>query len=617
VLADLELELQLCTDSRRIRHAEALWDGLRLLGPLTRDELTVRCDGDPTPWVEQLLTARRVIEVVIDGRAHLAVAEDAARLRDALGCALPIGLPTAFTEPVPDPLVELVARYARTHGPFLAVAAADRLGTAPDRVTAALARLERAGRLVRGEFRPGGIEREWCDTEVLRQLRRRSLAALRREVEPVDRRAFVRFLPAWQGIGRAGRGVDALVDTLGLLAGAAIPASVLEADVLPARLATYRPADLDALCTSGEVVWVGAGAIGSTDGRLRLAFRDQAALLLAGRGTDPPDGPLHHALLDHLGSRGASFWAELVAAAHRAQLPDDDASVLAALWDLVWAGLVTNDSLAPVRAVVGRNPAKGRDSRAGTRARPRVGRLSRSGPPAAAGRWSLVAPLLTPAPSTTELLTARAVQLLERYGVLTRESALGEGADGGFAGVYPVLKLLEERGQVRRGYFVDGLGAAQFALPGAVDRLRAVRDGADGGPDGPDGPGTTDGAGPLVLAATDPGQPFGATLPWPDSSGRPARVAGAHVVIDDGEAMAFLERSGKRLITFEAGRTRVGDGDLTWPSALAQLVERRRYRQIELAQIDAVAASESPLAAALRAVGFRDGYRGLVLRTDR
>jgi ATP-dependent Lhr-like helicase len=154
-----------------------------------------------------------------------------------------------------------------------------------------------------------------------------------------------------------------------------------------------------------------------------------------------------------------------------------------------------------------------------------------------------------------------------------------------------------------------------------VDRLRANRDGHDAdnpaGPAGPTGPTGTVRPSPLVLAATDPAQPFGATLPWPDSNGRPARAAGAHVVIDDGEPMAFLERSGKRLVTFRPGRDRAADGDLTWLGALTQLLERRRYRQIELAQIDGAAATESPLAPALRAVGFRDGYRGLVLRTDR
>ena len=334
--------------------------------------------------------------------------------------------------------------------------------------------LERDGRVVRGEFRPEGVEREWCDGDVLRQLRRRSLAALRKEVEPVDAAALAAFLPRWHGIGQARRGTDALVDVVAQLQGAPLVASALDRDILRVRLPEHEPSDLDALCTSGDVVWVGAGAIGSNDGRIRLAFRDQAGLLLSPVDGFEPD-PLHTALLTHLDQRGASFWADLTHAAQQAGQPFDDPTVLAALWDLVWAGLVTNDSLAPLRAFVGtigRRPPGRSSSRSGSRGRPRPGRLARLGPPAGAGRWSLVGPLLEPLPPATEAAHARALQLLERYGVLTREAALGEGAEGGFAGVYPVLKALEERGQVRRGYFVAGLGAAQFAVPGAVDRLR-------------------------------------------------------------------------------------------------------------------------------------------------
>ena len=225
-------------------------------------------------------------------------------------------------------------------------------------------------------------------------------------------------------------------------------------------------------------MWVGAGPIGATDGRVRLVFRDQAALLVPDGRAASSRQPLHTALLDHSGPNAVPrFWAELVRAAQEAGQPYDDPTVLAALWDLVWAGLVTNDSLAPLRAAVSRPRGGWPAGRGGRRpGRPRPGRLARLGPPAGAGRWSLVAPLLAPAPSPTEAAHARALQLLERYGVLTREAALGEGAEGGFAGVYPVLKALEERGQVRRGYFVAGLGAAQFALPGAVDRLRAERE---------------------------------------------------------------------------------------------------------------------------------------------
>src|SRR5690606_9252188 len=426
-------------------------------------------------WVEALVGERRAYPVTIAGEARVAATDDAARLRDALGVAVPQGLPAAFTDPVPDPVGDLVARYARTHGPFLTVEVAARYGLDRGRVDEKLAALEADGRLVRGEFRPDGHEREWCDPDVLRQIRRRSLAALRNEIEPVEAPALARFLPLWQGVGTRRRGLDALADVIAQLQGAALPVSVLEADILPARLDDYRPADLDALATAGDIVWVGAGALGATDGRVRIVFRDQAALLVPDPTDDPPADPVHQAILDHLTQRGASFWPDIQRAVGDANLPYEDEPVLAALWHLVWAGLVTNDSFAPLRALATRSGRRTAGAAARSR-RGRPGRLARTGPPAGAGRWSLVAPLLEPWPAPTEAAHARALQLLDRYGVLTREAALGEGAEGGFADVYPLLQAMEDRGHVRRGYFVAGLGAAQFALPGAVDRLRAVRD---------------------------------------------------------------------------------------------------------------------------------------------
>ncbi len=629
VLGDLELELQRLTDGRRARDADEVHDLLRVLGPLTAWEIDARCDaGRPSEvavWIERLVEQRRAIRVGIAGEQRLAAAEDAARVRDALGAALPVGLPAAFTDPVDDPLGDLVARFARTHGPFLAAQVAGRYGLPVERVEPVLARLGADGRLVRGEFRPDGVEREWCDDDVLRQLRRRSLAALRREVEPVGPDALARFLPAWQGVGLPRRGLDALVEVVGSLQGAAVPASVLEADVLPARVAGFRTADLDALCTAGDVVWVGAGGLGAADGRIRLLFRDQAALLLgrpadadgatgaavptqavAAQGTlgadGPPAAPVHEALRTCLAGRGAVFWPELVEAAHGAGAPYDEPTVLAALWDLVWAGEVTNDSLAPVRALVGHPPTAGargrrRPAGAGRSRRPNLGGLSRLGPPAASGRWSLVAPLLQPPPTETELVHARAQQLLERHGVLTREAVLAEGVEGGFAAVYPVLKALEERGQVRRGYFVTGLGAAQFALPGAVDRLRSCRD-----------PQELDLA-PVVLAATDPAQAYGAALAWPPSDGRPARTAGAFVVLVAGEPVAYLERGARSLATFPRTLEHAH-----WAEGLVALVKDGRLRRIEIGKVDGGPVAASPVADHLRAAGFVDGYRGLVLR---
>ncbi|MBL8776091.1 MAG: DEAD/DEAH box helicase [Acidimicrobiales bacterium] len=608
VLADLELELQRLVDGRRARDADEVHDLLRLLGPLSRDDLDLRTDGDAGPMVDALLDERRAYVASIAGDERIAASEDAGRLRDALGVSVPMGLPLAFTDPVDAPLADLVVRYARTHGPFLAGQVAAWLGVAVDPVRVVLEGLERQGRVTRGEFRPDGVEREWCDVDVLRQLRRRCLAVLRKEVEPVDSTTLARFLPEWQGVGRPRRGVDALAEVVGLLQGAPLPASVLEADILPARMAAYSPADLDALATAGEVVWVGAGPLGTTDGRVRLLFRDQVGLLLPPTTDEPPADPHHEALRAHLEARGASFWPELVAAAQEANLAYDDATVLDALWDLVWAGEVTNDSFAPLRALAGAKRGKGpKAGSAGARRRPRPGRLTRIGPPEAAGRWSLVAPLLLPPATPTEAAHARAQQLLHRYGVLTREAALGEGAEGGFAGVYPVLKALEERGHVRRGYFVEGLGAAQFALPGAVDRLRAVRSSLEQGHELHPVEATA-----LVLAATDPAQPYGASLPWPDSAGRPSRSAGAFVVLVDGEPAVFLERGGRSLVVFPAGR---GDAPGPWAEALTRLVKDGRLRSLEIAKVDGAAAAEDPFVAdALRAAGFADGYRGLVFR---
>ena len=714
VLGDLELELQRLVDGRRARDPDELHDLLRTIGPFSQWELDSRAEladsgGTCEPWVDQLVAERRAFRCTVAGEPRVAASEDAARLRDALGVALPAGLPAVFTDPVPRPWDDLVARFARSHGPFVTTQVAARYGVGVERVLPVLESAEAAGRLVRGEFRPDGIEREWCDDDVLRQLRRRSLAALRREVEPVEASAFARFLPEWQGVGAPNRGVDALVEVIGFLQGAAIPASVLETDVLPARLSSYRPVDLDELCATGEVVWVGAGPVGSRDGRVRLLFRDQAGLLVAPAGApalpgdgsdssadgaeatgargaavgaadavaalaapapdapttsptveggidavgaavaavvgDPdawvipkpilgaggaelpaplprsrkapaddastaPSDPIHHALRAQLARGGASFWPDLVAAAQQAGVDYDDATVLDGLWDLVWAGEVTNDSLAPLRAMVSGAGSKAKRSGArATRAatirarrpnlgRPKMGSLNRLGPPAAAGRWSLVAPLLSPRPVPTEAVHAQAMQLLERHGVLTREAALAEGIGGGFAGIYPVLKALEDRGHVRRGYFVAGLGAAQFALPGAVDRLRAARD--VGEPD----------LTPVVLAATDPAQPYGAAMPWPDSAGRPARSAGAYLVLVAGEPVAYLERGAHSLATFAAT-----EHHPHWAEGLVALVKDGRLRKIDLTKIDGASPSESPVVDHLRSVGFADGYKGLTLRS--
>ncbi len=600
VLADVELELQCLADGRRARSADELHDVLRKVGDLTAAEIDVRCEhASGSDWLATLISERRAIEIGVADQVRFVAAQDAARYRDALGCSLPLGLPMAFTDPVARPLEELVGRFARTHGPFLAVDVARRFGAPVERIEGAIAALGSDDRVVLGEFRPDGVQREWCDVDVLRQLRRRSLAVLRKEVEPVEQDALARFMPSWHGIPAERRGADSLVEALGMLAGAPIVASTLESDVLPSRVAAYRAASLDELCTSGEVVWVGVGAIGGRDGRIRLCFADQLAMLAPGwERPEPPDEALHHAVRAHLSARGASFWGQLREAA-----PDaTDTELLVALWDLVWAGEVTNDSLAPLRALLAGGGVVPKRASRRSGARPRPGRLTRLGPPAAAGRWSLVRPLLEPVPTLTEAAHAQALQLLERYGVVTRETVLAEGVLGGYASVYGVMKVLEERGSVRRGYFVAGLGAAQFALPGAVDRLRSERDAIDA----EISPDRVPAA--IVLAATDPAQPFGATLAWPTTAGRPARSASALVVMHQGAALVWFDRRAHHLVMFPAGAD-----DLSWASALAELVRGGRERTVEVRKVDGGAIPDE-VAGALRSVGFADGYRGVVLR---
>jgi ATP-dependent Lhr-like helicase len=349
---------------------------------------------------------------------------------------------------------------------------------------------------------------------------------------------------------------------------------------------------LDELGAAGELVWVGAGPLGHDDGKVRLFFRDRVRLLAPPPVADEerPEGPVHDAIREQLTTRGASFWPDLVQATGTA----DEAVLLTALWDLVWSGEVTNDTFGPLRAP--RRTTK-RPS-APRRGRPQVGRLTRLGPPAGAGRWSLVTPLLEPRPEPTAAAHALALQLIERHGIVTRESVRAEGVTGGFTGVYPVLKALEEAGRARRGWFVAGLGGAQFASPGAVDRLRALRDP------------NPDDTSVLVLAATDPAQPFGAALPWPDHPGRPARAAGAYVVVANGLAAAYVERGGRSMLTFEGAASDPG----SWIEALVAAHKEGRVARLTLERIDNEPARTAPYADALRAAGFADGYRGLTLK---
>jgi ATP-dependent Lhr-like helicase len=678
-LAAVEAELSRLAPERHARDIEGTADLLRVLGDLTTAEALAR--GATEDWLDALATAGRALRVRITGEQRWVAVEDAGRLRDALGVPLPMGVPAAFTEPVRDPLGDLVSRFARTHGPFDAEELATRFGLGVAVAVAALERLVGVGRLVRGELRPGRSGEQWCDAEVLRRLRRRSLAALRREVEAVPPRAFAAFLPAWQAVtsGRS-RGVDGVARAIEQLQGTLIPASAWEQLVLPARVSNYSPAMLDELCASGEVLWAGAGGLPGDDGWLTLVLADAAPLLLppptaelaavkpATPGADehaaaggPPandavvdlDGtaaeapsPLHRAVLEALADDQALFFRTL---SDRVGSLDDTA-LANAIWDLTWAGLITNDTLAPLRARLGGGASTAH------RSAPRPRRTSvrfasghypptglgrgtglgrppaprRSGPPTVAGRWSL---LPTRDTDPTRRAHALAETLLDRHGIVTRGAVTAEHAPGGFAATYRVLSAFEDAGRSRRGYFVEGLGAAQFAMPGAVDRLRAIAaeqraageqpDWAAGPPGAPGPPGMPGGLarpdsgrpGAVVLAATDPANPYGAALPWParpDETGgdgpghRPGRKAGALVVLVDGDLLLYVERGGKTLLSWpEPARALQPAVD-----ALALAVREGWLGRLSVERADGQAVVGSALGEALRRAGFHPTPRG-------
>jgi ATP-dependent helicase Lhr and Lhr-like helicase len=594
-LEAVEADLQCLSEATRATSRDGLIDVLRRVGDLTTGELHARVlDGlVPERMVEELTRERRVARVRINGEERWIDAADAGLYRDALGAAPPGGLPAAFLEDVPDALSRLIRRYAATHGPL--TTADIRARYAID-ASAVLRELEREGVLVRGELRPGGSEREWCDPDVLRRLRRASLAVLRKEIEPAEQRQLARFLPAWQGVDRhtpSGAGIDRLRETLVPLQGLALPADVWERDVLPRRVGAYSPVWLDQLCASGELVWIGAGALGRNSGRVALYFRDDLELLGPPpyRG-EPPSTSQHSAVTDRLAA-GACFFTDLLV---DVALPGEE--IQEALWDLAWAGVATNDAFAPLRAprlTLAR--AQREHTRRATR---RFGAGRRRTGAAAAqvqGRWSLTAPLLRGEVDPVARRRALSELLLERYGLVTREQVLAEGIVGGFASIYSELSQLETLGVARRGYFLEGLGGAQFALPGAVERLRAS--------------GTAEDSRALVLAAVDPAQPYGAALPWPKLEGRrPARTAGAYVVLVGGDPILYLERAGRAL------QTLVDRSDSRLHAALGALVEQVRsgaIKRLALEKVDGEAAMGSPLAPALTALGFQEGPRRLTL----
>lgn len=705
VIDATERELQRLAPDRKVRGLEGVADLLRLLGPLAPEDVAARLEpvagpaetagpaaglaetagpesgplvehvapvADATAHLVALQRANRAIKVNIGGAERYAAVEDAARLRDALGVPLPMGVPLAFIEPVADPLGDLISRYARTHGPFTSAEAAARLGLGVAVVGTALKRLAADGRVVEGEFRPhaapapapapeadsdvaaasgvdGGTQAtaapsapslagisEWCDAEVLRKLRRRSLAALRAEVEPVDAAAYGRFLPAWQNVrvpGKRGqsalRGLDGIITAIDQLSGVPIPASAWEPLVLASRVSDYQPAMLDELMAAGEVLWSGAGALPGNDGWVSLHLADSAELTLNPAIEFEP-GDAQARLLDHLRSNGGGyFFRQLTEVAGGMDSVLSDQDVVSALWDLAWAGRITGDTFAPVRAMIAGGHTAHRQVARAPRARaPRLSRLGRahgtgllgspgltggrygsaSGaaatPPLAAGRWSAL-----PAPELDATIHARATAelLLDRYGVLTRGSVMAENILGGFGLMYKVLARLEEAGRCRRGYFIEHLGAAQFAVPATVDRLRSYAEDTQLHKPDPVA---------LALAATDPANPYGAALPWPalnveaGTGHRPGRKAGALVVLVDGALALYVERGGKTLLAFSDDAEVLAAAG----SALVSVVTRGAVDKLIMEKVNGHGILDTPVAAALAHAGAYSTPKGLRIR---
>jgi ATP-dependent Lhr-like helicase len=613
----VEHQLQRLDARYHASSADGVHDMLLTLGDLSLDELRARTAiADAETLVADLTTAGRALTVTIAGGERYIAVEDAARYRDALGTALPAGLPPSLLGPASEPLANLALRYARTHAPFTARQFAERFAMARAEAEEALGRLVAEGRLLEGEFRPGGVDREWTDGSVLRMLRRRSLAKLRQEIEPVDQAVLARFLTDWHGVVSPRRSPDQLLDVVEQLQGAPLPASLLETDILPARLSHYESAHLDAALAAGEIAWVGLEPIGEGDGRIALFLADRVQHLLApAEIAGSPDagepGSREVAIVEWLHTHGASFFAAL----HEACGGGYPAETVKALWQLVWAGLVTNDTFHALRAFTHvAAPPRGRR----TLELPRVRRLV---PPSAEGRWSLVLPARAarylkaarPAqkPSRVEATrwaAAAATGLLTRHGVVNREAAAAENVPGGFSSVYPVLKAMEDAGRIRRGYFVAGLGATQFALPGALDRLRSMRDPAA----------EADATRITMLAAADPANPYGAILKWPtiadDAQARaPSRTVGASVVLLDGSLVAYLARGDRVLSTWlpasEPARTRAGRA--IGSSLIARARQGDPPRGMLIEQIDGMEAGAHPVTPFLLEAGFLRGALGL------
>ncbi|WP_028491876.1 DEAD/DEAH box helicase [Thioalkalivibrio sp. ALE19] len=642
-LAALEAELARTVPGTRATDPDELHDLLRRLGDRSEAELAASCEAPPGPWLQQLQEGLRAVRVNIGGEPRWIAAEDAALYRDAAGVVPPPGLPGGFLEPPARPLEQLLIRYARNRGPFRAEQPASRYGLPEAAVRPVLEALEAAGRLLRGAIRPGGHGEEWCDTDALRRLKRRTLAQLREEAAAVDAGTLGRFLPQWQGVTEPGRGTEALHEVLAQLEGIALPWSAWTGQVLPMRLQDFSLEQLDLATATGAFVWVGCGALGQRDGRVMFLRREQAGALLepaaaapdanAGPDASAEDGDsgsngdiearLRRAILDALDRRGACFYMELERAAREAVPEAPAAAIEAALWDCVWSGLITNDTVAPLRGLGqrGRSAATrgrrgpGRGAGRGAGRGPGRGQAGIAG-----GRWSRVSDLVDPTIEITERARDRTEVLLARYGVVSREMARAEESPGGFGRIYPVCRAMEDAGKLRRGHFVEGLTGAQFARAGVVDRLRSLEC---------SGPGASEAseAGEVCwLAAVDPAQPWGALLAWPEpppgAQRRLRRVAGALVALVDGRPAIYLTASGRQLFIWPADVTRIEPAD--WEDRIVAALRGLmagpwlpRRRGVTVEQINDQPARQSPWAEPLQTAGARGEVRGLRLEPTR
>jgi ATP-dependent Lhr-like helicase len=600
-LAEIERQLQNLDPEHHARSIDGVHDLLLRLGDLSPDEIAARSRIAAPEAIRALLHARRAIPVTVTGESRVIPVEYAGRYRDALGVPLPVGLPESLLAPAPQAGQDLARRYARTHGPFTTMEFAARYGLGRATAESMLKELAAAGKLLEGEFRPGGSGREWCDPDVLQSVRRRSLARLRKEVEPVEAAVFGRLVTSWQGVSRPRVGLDALLDAIENLQGTPLPASIFETEILAARVQGYNPADLDALTAAGEVMWCGLEPLGDRDGRLALYLTDHFSRLR--RAAPPADLlPRERAIVEHLESEGASFFATL----HLAAGEGYPGETVDAIWDLVWKGLLTNDTFNALRAFTRRPERRQRRPSA-----PRSFRTRRVAPPSAEGRWSLIADRTDRTVSPTEWSTATAQQLLSRYGVLTREVAGAEGIAGGFSAVYDVLKAMEDAGRIRRGYFVAGVGATQFALPAALELMRSLKDAPDH-------------AETVVLAATDPANPYGTMLKWPTDGGTeiagsrgPTRSVGSMVILVNGGLAAYIGRGGRQLFVFlpedEPARGIIGRALASRLARLARVADGQGG--LLIAEINGRPTADHPLAPFLVDAGFHASAMGFQMRT--